>query len=70
MTEEKKRKRLQAGKPIKRQEKFSLKREKKKILDINEKRHQWFDEPEGEEALFGNLPSQNLSSRLFQRSAV
>ncbi|WP_071391479.1 hypothetical protein [Bacillus velezensis] len=39
--------------------KFSLKKRKEEnTADINEKRHQWFDEPEGEEALFGDLPSQ------------
>lgn len=52
--------------------KFSLiKRKEENTADINEKRHQWFDEPEGEEALFGNLPSQKSElAPFFQRSAV
>ncbi|MBY8913103.1 hypothetical protein KY305_10175 [Bacillus sp. YC2] len=38
--------------------KFFLKKRKEEISsDINEKRHQWFEEPDGEEALMLNLPS-------------
>lgn len=51
--------------------KFFLKKRKEEIpSDINEKRHQWFDEPDGEEALMLNLPSRRAELAPFFKNQL
>ncbi|OCB93388.1 uncharacterized protein SRCM101294_02750 [Bacillus amyloliquefaciens] len=49
---------------------FLKKRKEENLADINEKRHQWFDEPEEDEALFGNLPSQKSELASFFKAQL